>query len=206
MLKEVFFQLLDRYTEDATHINSLWDTIYKQHSKKNRYYHTLAHLEHLYNQLLKLKNSIQDWDMVVFALFYHDYIYNPLKQDNEEQSAKKAESILKDLSVSKQKITLCKDIISATKGHHIANNEDINYFTDADLSILGSDWETYQTYFSNVRKEYKYYPDFIYNKGRIKVLHHFMAMPRIFKTPYFYELYEHQAKNNLKQEIDILSV
>ncbi|WP_248601256.1 HD domain-containing protein [Aquimarina muelleri] len=156
--------------------------------------------------MLEIKTRIKNWDIALFALFYHDYIYNVLKQDNEEQSAKKAEKILNTLKIEKKDITLCSKIIIATKGHNISKNSDINYFTDADLSILGNDWKTYEEYYKNVRKEYKYYPDFVYNKGRIKVLHHFINMPTIFKTSHFYNKFEVQAKENLQREIDLLHI
>ncbi|WP_024769897.1 HD domain-containing protein [Aquimarina macrocephali] len=205
MLKEVFITLLSNYIKDTDYIESLWVDVVKYHGKKNRYYHNLSHLEHLYHKLIEVKNDIKDWNMILFALFYHDYIYNVLKQDNEEQSAKKATEILHSLSIDKHQIHLCKEIILATKGHHVSENNDINHFTDADLSILGSDWKNYEIYYKNVRKEYKYYPDFMYNKGRIKVLNHFINMPAIFKSEYFYKRFEANAKQNLQQEIDLLS-
>ena len=205
MLKEVFITLTSPYAMDQAYINILWDDILKNHNKKNRYYHTIFHLESLYKSLVPIKKNINDWDIILFALFYHDYIYNPLKQNNEELSAKKAVTILSLLSIPKERIELCKEIILATKKHQSSKNKDVNYFTDADHSILGTPWQTYQSYFKNVRKEYKYYPDVLYNKGRIKVLQHFIQMPRIYKSDYFYSKLESQAKNNIQKEISILS-
>jgi len=205
LLREIFISLLLNYTDDLKHIESLWGEIEKKHTKKNRYYHNISHLEHLYNQLNEVKDKITDWDMVLFALFYHDYIYNALKQDNEEKSAKKAIAVLKELVVQENRILLCNEIILATRSHSISKNDDVNYFTDADLSILGSEWNNYQTYFKNVRKEYKYYPNFMYNKGRVKVLKHFIKMAKIFKIDHFHNKYEAKAKENLQQEINLLS-
>lgn len=205
MLKDIFATLLSNYTKDSEQIESLWNAVTSVHSKKNRYYHNLTHLEHLYQSLIPIQHKIKDWDMILFALFYHDYVYNVLKKDNEEQSAKKAVEILNSLSIDTDRIYLCNAIILATKVHNVAKNSDINYFTDADLSILGSDWKDYEIYFKNVRKEYKYYPDFMYNKGRIKVLTHFINMPAIFKSDHFYKKFEAEAKKNLQQEIDLLS-
>jgi len=176
-----------------------------KHGKANRYYHNLTHLENVYRSLLFVKKNIEDWDVILFVLFYHDYIYNALKQDNEELSAQKAEAILSSLSIAPARIEQCKEMIIATKKHQISENTDINHFTDADLSILGAEWSTYEEYFKNVRKEYKYYPDIVYNKGRIKVLQHFKDMPRIFKSDYFYSKLEIQAKKNIQQEINRLS-
>ncbi len=205
MLKEVFISLVSKYSEDNEYVTSLWNEIAKNHSKKSRYYHNLSHLENLYHNLLFIKEEISDWDITLFALFYHDIIYNVLKQDNEDQSAKKAIEVLQTLSIASERIELCENMILATQGHQVSENTDINYFTDADLSILGSKWEEYEVYFKNVRKEYKYYPNFMYNKGRIKVLKHFIDMPRIFKTEHFYNTLENKAKNNLQQEINLLS-
>ncbi len=205
MLKNVFITLLLKYSNDLNQIESLWNSIYEKYSNKKRYYHNLSHLEHLYSNLHKVRNLILDWDIVLFALFYHDYIYNVLKQDNEEQSALKAIEILNLLGIDKDRVSICNEIILATKGHNISENSDVNYFTDADLAILGNNWNNYMAYYKNVRKEYKYYPHFMYKKGRIKVLQHFIEMPRIFKTDHFYSQLERQAKENLQQEISLLS-
>jgi len=205
LLKEIFIALVSNYTDDYSYRNQLWDEIAKAYNKSNRYYHNLTHLDHLYNHLVTVKTYSTDWDMILFSIFYHDYIYNALKKDNEEQSALKAKQVLQSLEIDLQRIELCTEIIITTKGHQVSKINDINYFTDADLSILGSDWQNYKIYLQNVRKEYRYYPDFMYNKGRIKVLKHFIAMPQIFKTDYFYTKFENQAKKNLVQEIQLLS-
>ena len=59
-------------------------------------------------------------------------------------------------------------------------------------------------YLKNVRKEYSLYPNLVYNPGRKKVLQHFVEMEKIFKTEYFFEKFEAQAKENLKQELEQL--
>jgi predicted metal-dependent HD superfamily phosphohydrolase len=41
-----------------------------------------------------VKHAIQDWSAIMFALIYHDVVYNILKKDNEVQSAKFASKVL----------------------------------------------------------------------------------------------------------------
>lgn len=205
MLKEIFEILLGKYTDDSNYIESLWSDIIKAHKQTSRYYHNLTHLEHLYQNLTLVKEKIKDWDMVLFALFYHDYVYNIYKKDNEEQSAKKAETVLDMLSINKDRIAFCIEMIQETKGHTISAKSDINYFTDADLSILGCDPVLYEIYTKSVRKEYRIYPDFLYFKGRVKVLKHFLKMPRIFKTNHFFEQFEIKARKNIQHEIELIS-
>jgi predicted metal-dependent HD superfamily phosphohydrolase len=182
----------------------LWNEIEISYSGKKRFYHTLAHLENLLIQLLEVKSNILHWDTILFTLYYHDSVYNALQSDNEEKSVALAEQRMTQMAIPAEMIANCKAQILATKKHLYNTNADMNYFTDADLSILGTDWENYSAYFKNVRKEYAVYPDLVYKPGRRKVLNHFLAMERIFKTSYFYTKFERQAKQNLQRELTLL--
>ncbi len=204
MLKNTFISLIANYTNSDILIDELWIDIEKKYSTKNRYYHTLNHLENLLKELLKVKGEIENWNVVLFTLYYHDIIYSSVNSNNEEKSAEYAEIQMNKLSIKVGLITSCKRQILATKSHSLSTEKDTNYFIDADLSVLGGSWEIYQEYCKNVRKEYSIYPDFIYNKGRKKVLTHFLEMKRIFKTDFFYKKYETQAKQNLQKEITLL--
>lgn len=204
MLKETLIRLLTNYTDNSSLTNELWTEIEKNYTSKKRHYHTLLHLDNLLTQLTEVKNEIQNWNTILFTLYYHDMVYNSLKSDNEEKSAELAEKRLKQISVSIDTIEHCKNQILATKSHLTSTDSDTNYFIDADLSVLGQNWETYSLYYKNVRKEYSTYPDFVYNPGRKKVLYHFLSMDRIYKTDFFFNKFEIQAKRNLTNELNIL--
>ena len=204
MLKETFIGLVTNYTDNDSLTNELWTEIEKNYTSKKRQYHTLQHLDNLLTQLTEVKDEIQNWNTVLFTLYYHDIIYNSLKSDNEEKSAELAEKRLKQISVSIDTIELCINQILATKSHLKSTDSDTNYFTDADLSILGQNWETYSLYYKNVRKEYSIYPNLVYNPGRKKVLNHFLSMNRIYKTDFFFNKFETQAKRNLTNELNLL--
>lgn len=204
MLKETFIELLTNYTDNESLKKELWTEIEKNYSSKKRHYHTLQHLDNLLSQLTGVKSEIQNWETILFTLFYHDIIYNSIKSDNEEKSAELAEKRMKQISVSNDIMELCKKQILTTKSHIKSTDSDTNYFTDADLSVLGQNWETYLLYCKNVRKEYLIYPALVYNPGRKKVLNHFLSMDRIFKTDFFYDKFEKQAKHNLQKEIESL--
>lgn len=205
MLKQTFIALLTKYTNDQDLITELWAEIERNYSQQKRYYHTLKHLENLLEQLTEIKAELENWDLVLFSMFYHDVIYNSLKSDNEQKSAELAEKRMISIGISSELIEACKAQIMATQTHFLSENNDTNFFTDADLSVLGQSWEVYLEYFQNVRKEYKIYPDLIYNAGRKKVLKHFLAMERIFKTDYFYHKFEANAKVNLEKELVMLN-
>lgn len=201
MLKEIFTTLLRQYTADQAVIEELWHEVEQCYSKRKRHYHTVQHLEHLLMQLNAVKGELSDWNTLLFTLFYHDIVYRATQSDNEERSAELAEKRMRQLGLDAEPIARCKAQIMATKSHTVSSDSDTNYFTDADLSILGAPWEVYSVYCSNVRKEYAIYPDFIYNAGRKKVLNHFLTMDRLFKTEYFQRTFEAQAKENIQREL-----
>ena len=204
ILKGIYFGLVSKYINNNHLIEKLWFEIESNYSNKKRYYHNLNHLNSLLNELKKAEDKIKDWETILFSLFYHDIIYSATKKNNEEKSAELAKKRMLELSIPNEKIELCKAQILATKFHTKSVNSDTNYFTDADLSILGQSWESYSNYYQNVRKEYSIYPNIIYKRGRKKALKHFLAMNRIFKTDFFFNKYESQAKKNLIMELDLL--
>jgi predicted metal-dependent HD superfamily phosphohydrolase len=76
---------------------------------------------------------------------------------------------------------------------------------DFDLSILGQDWEIYEAYIQNIRKEYKLYPDFLYNPSRRKILENFLKRKSLFFTEKYQDILEDKARVNLIREIKLLS-
>jgi predicted metal-dependent HD superfamily phosphohydrolase len=204
-LSATFEAVCSTYTSDSSRIAALWAEVEKNYSGKGRHYHTLVHLENLLTQLLEVKSSIKDWDIMLFSLFYHDIIYNVLKPDNEEKSADFAALRMNKLSLPVSSIEQCIHQILATKKHQPDTDSDTSYFMDADLSVLGQTADIYWEYAQNVRKEYAIYPDLLYRPGRIKVLRHFLDKPRIYHTPYFGGKYEAQARANMEAELRTLT-
>lgn len=203
-LKNQFEQLCSAFTEDRQLINSLWNEIETRYSEKGRHYHNLLHLENMFRELEDVKGNISDFTVISFSVFYHDIIYDATSKSNEEKSAATAEKRLAELHVSKDDISVISEQIIDTKSHQLSGHNDTNYLLDADLSVLGKDLNTYMEYTRNIRKEYSVYPDFLYKPGRKKVLKHFLELESIFKTEYFKEKYEVQAKENIEAELRLL--
>lgn len=182
----------------------LWNEIEQQYNQSRRFYHTFTHLQNLLEQLEPVRNQVDDWESVMFATFYHDIVYNVLKKNNEEKSAELAKKRLMQLRVPEPVIYKTVELILATESHKLHQGNDINLFTDADLSVLGSEWNAYSLYSRQVRKEYGIYPDLVYKPGRKKVLLYFLGLNNIYKTAFFSEKFESQARNNLRRELEEL--
>ncbi|TLX23844.1 hypothetical protein FE904_19845 [Chryseobacterium indologenes] len=203
-VKNQFEQLCVSLTTDENLISTLWKEIEKKYTEKSRHYHVLTHLENMFLELESVQDKISDCTAVSFSVFYHDIVYDATSKSNEEKSAAVAKTRLARLGLHQDKISLISDQIIATKAHLKSEHTDTNYLLDADLSVLGKDLGTYLDYTQKIRKEYSIYPNILYNPGRKKVLRHFLELESIFKTDYFKEKYEMQARDNISHEIGLL--
>lgn len=205
-VKNIWFNLLKKMNADEKLADEFWQKISAAYSEKGRYYHTLIHVDQLLDLSIKYSDNIMDINNLQLSVFYHDVVYFATKNNNEEKSAELAEAHLKQLSIETEKIEKCKNFIIATKSHlNPAIDTDLDFFLDFDLEKLGAPWIEYEEYTKQIRLEYKIYPKPIYNKGRKKVLEHFLTQERIFKTLEFFENYEQTARENLERELAILS-
>lgn len=200
-LKDHFWIASEIYCPDREVIDDQWKKIVANYTQRTRHYHTLSHLAYMLEELLQAQSFIQDWDAIVFAAFFHDYIYNASAKTNEEKSADAARGYLRAIGFPSHRINRVVGHILATKKHEGCADSDTNYFLDSDLAILGADEESYAKYQAGIRKEYKWYPDLLYKPGRRKVLEHFFAMENIFKTDLFRKRQE-QAIKNIERELD----
>ncbi len=203
MIQQAFLESLANYLTDSEQQHILWREVEKNYTKSSRHYHTLDHLTSMLAELAVHKEKFDNWDTIVFAITYHDVVYDCWKGDNEARSADFAIKRLADVSLPAHLIARCGQLILATK-HHLASDPQTDLFTDADLSILGAAPETYQVYSQQIRREYAIYPDVIYFRGRKKVLTHFLEMPRIYKTDAYSDKYELAAQVNLQAELSQL--
>jgi len=202
MIKSEFFEQALKYTDDNKVVERLWEEICQQYQYKERHYHNLDHLNNFLADLYDVKTLLKKWDAMIFALVYHDIIQNAGAGKNEIMSAELAADRLNSINFPKDLIELCRRAILATKKHSEEKTADINYFTDADLGILGKSWTEYKAYAENVRKEYPNVPDFFFKNSRKKLLQAMLKQPRIYKSEHFYKKYEAQARLNIEKEID----
>lgn len=134
-------------------------------------------------ELESVRKIINDFDVVLFSVFYHDIIYKSTAKDNEEKSAEIAKERLEQLEVPSEISERIYSQILATKSHSTSDDH-TNFLTDADLSILGKGWKEYENYIRQIRKEYSIYPDFLYKPGR-KGITTFLEFDSIYKTEFF---------------------
>lgn len=204
MLKKEFYKILLQYCKDETLIDQLWEEIELNYNSEDRHYHTMEHLETMYDEMKMIDKKLIDTEVFVLAILFHDVIYLSTSNTNEEDSAAFAKERLNKVNYPSSRTSKVIDFILATQHHLKSDDSDQNFFIDVDLSVLGKNWKIYSEYIDQIRKEYSNYPDLVYKPGRIKVLQQFLNMHHIYKTPYFQLKYEKQARINLRKEMNLL--
>lgn len=196
--------ILEKYCQDETKIDEIFQILVEKYSEKHRSYHNLSHINYLLEEAKKIE--FEDSDAIFLTTWFHDAIYEPKKSDNELESAKLAVKLLNEISFPIDRITKIEQIILATRTHSAENlDEDGKIFLDLDLSILGTSKEIYQNYSRAIRQEYSHVWDFLYRRGRKKVLENFLRRERIYFSESLRERFEQPARLNLANEIKELS-
>jgi predicted metal-dependent HD superfamily phosphohydrolase len=181
------------------------DDLLARWNEPHRHYHTAEHLANVLAVLEEHADRASDPDAVILAAWYHDAIYDPQRVDNEEASALLAEATLPTLDVLDAQVAEVARLVRLTATHDpIPGDRNGGLLTDADLAILAADSATYLAYTQAVRAEYSYVPDAAFAAGRAEVLHHLLALPRLFHTPVLRDRWEEVARANITVELTTL--
>ena len=161
-------------TVKGSHNISLSDTqfqiVCEKYSEKHRYYHTLEHIGSCLSFFDEISSQLNDPSVVEIALWFHDVIYNPKENNNEEKSALFAHELLKNAGCKSTYIEGVSKLIMATKHPAFPATLEEKYIIDIDLAILGASKETYEHYANQIKKEYSHISNASYQQGRRKVL------------------------------------
>lgn len=127
-----------------------YEKLKKLYAEKQRFYHCFTHVQSLCDVLGECLDVVEELNVVVFSIFFHDCIYDPISKTNEQDSAKVWKEFAKTNSIKEAVISDVVEIIIQTQHHMqcdpLASKDDKLLFLDMDLSILGMDEEAYKKY------------------------------------------------------------
>ncbi len=150
MKKDEIIAVLKQYDIPEVELN--------RYSESHRFYHTL---EHVSSMLLDAKKLNILTDELFLAIVFHDIIYNPKANDNEERSAELLYRYVPNETI--------KEAILETKTHQ-PKTELGKQLCELDLAILKKDFTTFIDFEEKIFKEYQWVDHSIYKKKRVAVL------------------------------------
>jgi predicted metal-dependent HD superfamily phosphohydrolase len=197
-------QMLGNFS--APVVGTIFENLCRSYAEPQRKYHTLSHINWLFDCLERHADEIEDPARLAFATWYHDVVYDPRRQDNEAKSAERAMKELDDLGAGPDLRSHVVQLVLATRDHASGGRDyDDDIFLDADFAILGAPEAEYKTYIGQVREEYAHLDDAAWNRGRSAFLSKTASRPRLFRTGIFEGEYAQQARTNIQWELEQLA-
>ena len=173
-------QLLEKWGIKC-HIN----TILSMWNESHRSYHNLNHLNDLISQINenKSKYSEKEYEKLILTALFHDVVYDPASQTNEEDSA----NFLIECAVDKKNSDILdvKQMILDTKTHNSTTNLSES-FNNYDMNIVERDFDQLLEWENGISEEFSVYLKEEYKLGRLKFLESLL------------DKYTHNTENLLK--------
>jgi predicted metal-dependent HD superfamily phosphohydrolase len=144
------------------------NTLLSMWNESHRHYHNLNHLNDLLDMINEnqSKYSQNEYEKLILTALFHDCVYDPMRNDNEEKSAEFFVECLTDKSNSD--LLEVKQMILDTKTHQ-PNTKLSESFINYDMSIVERNFEDLLEWEKGIREEYKSYGE-EYKEGRLKFL------------------------------------
>jgi predicted metal-dependent HD superfamily phosphohydrolase len=172
-------ELLDKWN-----IKLDYNTLLSMWNESHRHYHNQNHLLDLINQINENKSNFlsqKDYEKMVLCALFHDCIYDPMRNDNEEKSAEFFENCCGEKNSDTQEI---KQMILDTKTHE-ATTSLSEKFNHLDMNIVERDFDQLLEWETGIGQEYKAYGE-MYKVGRLHFLESLL------------DKYPHNTENLLK--------
>jgi predicted metal-dependent HD superfamily phosphohydrolase len=184
---------------------SIFTHLAAAYAEPARAYHTAEHIQDCLIQLDRSREVARRPDEVEVALWFHDAVYVPGASDNEDRSARLAQTALQACAVQLEVSRRVAELVLATRHLTLPREPDGQLLCDIDLSILGREPEVFDEFERRIRQEYAWVPEPMYRSTRAEVLAGFLRRRPIFQTKYFREQYELPARANLERVLHDLS-
>jgi predicted metal-dependent HD superfamily phosphohydrolase len=182
----------------------VFERLLTAYSEPARAYHTTQHITECLEQFDLASHLASHSGEVQAALWFHDAIYDPRSDQNEERSAAWAREVLAEAGGASPLLLRVRDLVLATRHSREPQTADARLTVDIDLSILGSATPRFDEYEAQVRREYSWVPDPEFREARMKILRTFLARPFIYATGFFRERLESGARSNLARSLSRL--
>lgn len=202
-------QLLERWERTLPGAPALGQQVLERWCEMHRRYHTMEHLAEVLAALELLTErgaSLGRWPRAVrLAAWFHDAIYDPTADDNEEQSAVLATELL-DGRIPSAEVDEVARLVRLTQLHSPESDDEAGTaMIDADLAILGSTAQRYRNYTRQVQAEYRMVPAEQFRIGRRQVVEHLLGLEPRFHTRMGYDQWRRASDENLTAELQRLT-
>lgn len=193
---QVFWQrnLLTGANDNSQNIHQ---QLIQAYNKPGRFYHTLKHIECCLGFLEDIKDIANNPDALALSIWFHDAIYEPGANDNEQRSADWFMDETQNIFDDGLRDIVYAHIMATLHLNEEVKDHDSRLMIDIDLSSFGMPWPTFLRDSENVRKESPQLTDAEFYPKQCEFSQGLLKKSRFFQSDYFYKHYEAQARQNL---------
>ncbi|MGF7151787.1 putative metal-dependent HD superfamily phosphohydrolase [Sphingomonas zeicaulis] len=181
-------------------------TLRRRHAEPQRAYHDWTHIEEMLALFAETRGDFAAPEAVLYAILFHDAVYDPQTHDNEERSAALLETLAGGV-LDRPTRDRAVRMILATRRHRIdpalpaEEQADTARFLDMDLAILGADAARFDAYEQAIRFEYGHVEDDAFAAGRAAVLAGFGRRERLYLSDWGHHRFEASARANIARSL-----
>lgn len=176
-----------------------------RYAEPHRAYHSRQHLHECLALFAEFASLAVHPAEVEVALWFHDAVYDVHRHDNEAQSADWARSALLAAGAPADAAGRVAALVLATRHSMAPATPDEQLLVDIDLAILGAAPARFAEYEAQIRVEYAFVPQEVFNEKRGAILASFLARPQLYGTPALRARLEASARANLQAALSALS-
>lgn len=200
--KALTIPLMERWNSTYPGHEELGLELLERWGEDRRKYHSRTHLLAVLEALDVLAQPDQPARTVLLAAWFHDAVYEGVAGQDEEESARMAEDRLTSTGLAPHEVAEVARLVRLTATHSPKTGDYAGaMLCDADLSVLGSDQQSYARYRAAVREDYAHVSDDDFAKGRAAVVRDLLRLDPLFHSERAKALWLTAARRNLTGEL-----
>jgi predicted metal-dependent HD superfamily phosphohydrolase len=168
----------------------------RRYQEPHRHYHTLEHI----GAMLHAGRDAGLDRAQTMAVWFHDAVYDPRSDRNEDDSAELAGARLTAVGWPAAEVARVQRIVLDTKSH-TPTVAGADVVLDLDLMSLAAPWPEFQRNTQRIRAEFGHVPDTDFAAGRARFFAGMLRRERLFHSP-FGAAWEAPARANLQRASD----
>ena len=215
-------QIRSRYWRrlEASHVVAAWEVLDAAYGDLARAYHSWRHISDLLQALDELAALASRPELIMTAIFWHDVVYRTRGAGQTRRAdflnvRDSAEMFRSYTRMSSADADAVQELIMATTSHLDAKasrerypdfSRDLDLFVDLDLSPLALPWEQFASNFEDIRFEFSWIPEDVFNSGQAAFLKNLLAHEdKLFRRPETIRMWRAAALSNISHCLNNLS-
>lgn len=185
----------------ASRSRGVFELLAESYAAPDRHYHTLDHIRRCLERRDQVVELLDDPDAVELALWFHDAVHEPGRDDNELRSACLFDRWIGIHLPTPRADAIHAMIMATAHDDDAVDTRDQAYAADIDLAALAVPADDFRRATARLRREHGQLSDSQFERETRVLFEKLLSRPHIYRTDYFRDRCAGQARRNLEHWI-----